>query len=290
MHTGSLSRFLFSAAILAISQLAFGQKPKLEFEVATVKVQTSAVGIPIGSTGGPGTKRPEQLNIYYQTMESLLRRAFGVRSYSLSGPAWISGERYTIEAKVPAGASREDSDVMLQNLLIERFALKYHRETREVSGYELVVAKGGPKLKNSVVDPNAKGQITAALQKDRNGVPQLPPDVIALQLVGAGGCRNAIVAGRQPMDALADQLVGVVSGLPVVNKTGLTGKYDFAFLYMPLDVGPNAKGAAACALATNDGASIFSALQQELGLRLDAKKVPVEMVIVDQVNKTPTDN
>jgi uncharacterized protein (TIGR03435 family) len=146
--------------------------------------------------------------------------AYDVKGYQISGPAWLASERYDIAAKVPAGATQEQVDVMWQNLLLERFGLRLHHESKEFKVEELVVAKGGPKLKETAQDPTAP-------------LPPGPPDFKDGQLRSPGFVTTILVNGHahafakaQPLSKLTEML-GNTLHLPVLDKTGLAGKYDF---------------------------------------------------------------
>jgi uncharacterized protein (TIGR03435 family) len=155
--------------LIAIQNSARGQGvapetpgSKLAFEVATVKLAAplprdgAVLSAYLGSHGGPGTADPGQMTIRYMTMKNLLILAFNVRALQLSGPAWLDNadsDHYDIVAKVPPGASKDDAKVMLQNLLVERFGLAFHRETREVPGYELAIGRNGLKMKEILRPP-----------------------------------------------------------------------------------------------------------------------------------------
>ena len=150
----------------------------LTFEVATVRPHTGNVPLAsIGIHGGPGTDDPSQINFTFVPMKELLLRAYGVRSPEVSGPSWMDTERYDIAAKVPLAATEEEANVMLQNLLVERFGLVFHREKKELQVYELTIGKDAPKLRESLKeDPLAKpGAPPSRGTTDKNGVPQLPP-------------------------------------------------------------------------------------------------------------------
>ena len=140
------------ALLLGAAAMAQTPGPKLVFEVASVRPAGPNPDIPIPqmflTKGGPGTPDPGQINYSNVPMRELLRQAYGFNQmYQLSAPAWMENARFDIVAKVPAGATRDDFKVMLQNLLAERFDLVVHHETRDLPGYEMTVAKGGLKVK-----------------------------------------------------------------------------------------------------------------------------------------------
>jgi uncharacterized protein (TIGR03435 family) len=319
MRTTILAGLLLSAQIAAFGQGGAAQTPdpKLQFEVATVKISPPMVGNTrpalMGTHGGPGTADPGQFTLGYAPIKTILVQAFGVKALQISGPAWVDkadGDRYDIVAKVPAGASKEDLKTMLQNLLVERFGMAFHRETKELPGYELVVGKNGPKLKESEIDPNPPAPVPPPagqpfkIEMDRNGLPQLPPGRPGM-LMGGGRGRNVIVARQQAISQLANYLENLI-GKPVVDKTGLTAKYDYGFAFdatgLPGGFNPptaaapapqtaGAAGAPPAFDAASDSApSLFNAVQQELGLRLDQKKVTVELVVIDRLEKVPSEN
>src|ERR1700722_3983486 len=167
----SMRRFSIRAALLFFTSCAdFAQTTAAtpSFEVATIKpaappaTSMGAGGgmrfaIRMGAQGGPGTSDPGQITYSNLPLKNLLVNAFGVKTYQISGPAWIDTERFDIVAKVPQGATKDDVKLMLQNLLAERFKLTLHREKKDLPMYALVVAKRGPTMKESPPDdPNAK--------------------------------------------------------------------------------------------------------------------------------------
>ena len=136
------------------------------FEAASVKPWTPEVKQPYTISGGPGTNDPGRFYAPHISMATLLTRAFDIQIDQIEGPAWLrdvsSGSYFTVMAKVPAGAMKEEFGKMLQNLLAERFHLKLHIEKRDFPGYELVVDKSGTKLKEVVPAQDAKqGELTA---------------------------------------------------------------------------------------------------------------------------------
>ncbi len=180
--------------------------------------------------------------------------AYGVpddREYALAGPDWLTSERFDVQASFPAGARPEQVRPMMQALLAERFKLALHKETRQLPIYALVVAKGGPKI-HAVEDGSAK----------------------------TTGRPGHFEATKVTMQHFAD-LVGRFLGQQVVNETDLAGVFDFTLEWSPEEMKPGAESA---------GASLFTALQEQLGLKLEGRKGPVEVLVVDHIEKAPTEN
>jgi uncharacterized protein (TIGR03435 family) len=274
-----------SVLVLTGAMFAAGQTPaKLEFEVATVKPAV----LPTGPSPrvGPGTADPSRVNYAYASMKNLLMAAYDMKINQITGPAWIDSNRYDIMATVPPGATKEQVKVMLQNLLADRFKLVVHRETREMPLYELVVARGGSKMKPYVVDPNAPKFEPGKLVFDKAGVPIPPPGSLMMSM---GSGRRRIAASKQSISKLTTTLAVEVQR-PVIDKTGLDGEYDYSLEFLP--EGPNAypPGQAPPPPSNADPPTILVAVQEQLGLKLEPKKGPVEMLVVDSGEKTPTEN
>jgi uncharacterized protein (TIGR03435 family) len=253
------------------------------FEVASVKH-----GLPgdfsAGGSGGPGTHDPTRYSLTNYPLSSLLGVAYGINSYQLSAPGWLDTERFTVTAKLPEGTTKEQLKLMMRNLLIERFKLAAHFEKKELGGYELVVAKGGPKFALSPGDPNqnedpAKPAAPFKMQFDKEGYPELPPGRHYSMAMGHGRARWRF--GDESMEDFAGLLTTQIRQ-PIVDATGLTRKYDFVLSWSYAAMGPNAP--------PDSGPTIFAALQEQLGLKLVSKKVPVDMVIVDHIERTPSEN
>jgi uncharacterized protein (TIGR03435 family) len=136
--------------------VALSQAPaKLEFEVASVRLaREPARGAPRGMDGGPGTPDPTRFTCAYCTLQGLLVWAYQLEIDQISAPSWWTIEFYDIIAKVPEGTTREQFQQMYRNLLLDRFNMKVHFEKRDFTAYEMTVAKGGLKMKESVIDPN----------------------------------------------------------------------------------------------------------------------------------------
>jgi uncharacterized protein (TIGR03435 family) len=248
------------AVLVALGSLphrwtAFAQTPT--FEVASVKIHKG---------GGGTTREDEPGNMRYLniTLGEFISMAYGVRRYQISGPDWAvnnaSSDRYDIVAKASGNPPLEQMRQMIGPLLFERFKLRFHREKRELQVYALTVAKGGPKFKEG-----------------DGGESSAYPD-------GKGG----ISFKNYPMDALATLL----SNMPAVNRTALSGKYSFAANL--LDAAPASSTGDIKKSLGADGdpvsSPILSNLQLQLGLKLDAVKAPIEMLVIDQIEKTPTEN
>lgn len=302
-----MRRALLSAAIAVFAcAFTFAQATEsLTFEVASVRPSAPLPqpggrggGVFLGpARGGPGTPDPGQITWSYATLKSLLMTAYDVKAYQVSGPAWLDIERYDIVAKVPAGATKEQVNVMWQSLLAERFGVTLHHESKEFKVEELVVARGGPKLKESAEDdPNAAGPP----KLDKNGE-LVSPGLVTMIRIGPHGPSAHTVAKAQPLSKLTTMLGNQIQR-PVLDKTGLTGTYDFTLEFTP-DLsgfplpppppggpGPGAASAAPVDIASEPGPDLAAAIQQQLGLRLVANKATLDVVVIDKADKVPTDN
>jgi uncharacterized protein (TIGR03435 family) len=189
------------------------------------------------------------------TVRGLIREAYGIRIYPAPrGPDALSTVRYDVIATAPPGTSKEQITLMLQSLLAARFKLVAHRETKELPIYVLVVGKSGPRFRAVAYDGSAA-------EIDNGG--GHPPMVV-------------LKTHHVSMELLAATLQGYI-GDKVVNATGLNGLFDFT-LNFNLDESMSA-----------EGPTIFEAVQRQLGLKLDAGKGPVEVVVIDHVER-PTAN
>jgi len=179
-----------------------------------------------------------------------------VKDFQLSGPDWLNSEIYDIAATMPPSTSTDQVLPMLQSLLADRFQLKLHRETKEVPMYALVVGKTGLKIKEGEFGHSS----TSASQ-------------------------GQLTAQKIPLSKLADFLSNQL-GSPVTDMTGMKGFFDFTLEWAP-DARPGEAGGAS---DSTPGASIFTAVQEQLGLKLESRKGPVEILVIDHVEKIPTGN
>ena len=210
------------------------------FEVASIKaVPPPEPGKPfmIGTRGGPGTPDPGRFTCNSCNLTMLITQAYGVAGYQLSTPGSMNDGRFDVTAKVPEGTTKDQFKLMLQNLLAERFKLTVHREMKDAQIYELVVAKGGPKMKESAEEPAKKSDdappppppgARGPLPMGKDGFPVLPPGRTAM-FTGMGRARRQ--AQRESMEDLAKMLSNQL-GKPVTDSTGLMGKYDFTLTWV----------------------------------------------------------
>jgi uncharacterized protein (TIGR03435 family) len=223
------------------------------FEVASVKPSSAD---PDSSSGiGTGHGRLDANNV---TLKRCIMGAYGVGPLQISGgPDWIESDRFEISAK--ADQPINDDAVlmlMLQGLLAERFKLALHRETRTISSLVLEVAKNGPKLEKAEA-----GESITNTSTSNSGV--------------------TIDVHRTDMDTFARVIARNMS-LPVVNSTGLVGIFNFKLSWTPESTKAGTSG-------TIEGPSVFTAIQEQLGLRLRSQKAPVEILVIDHVER-PSEN
>jgi uncharacterized protein (TIGR03435 family) len=267
--------------------------PRPAFEVVSIKPMAADGQVTFyGCRGGPGSKEPGQINCRHWRPAQTLPMAYGV-SFSLVSYPKANGEmpEYQIAAKVPAGSTKEDVRLMWQSFLEDRFQVKVHREISEMSVYELVVGKGGFKEKEWVDrkpdDPaEVPSEPSTPPKRDKDGFPIIP----AGQTMGfyTGGSAH-FVAPAGTMAQLAQMLEGRLSTgggtpRPVVDGTGLTGKYDIKLTWSPQADNPQA------GKEVPEGQSMLEALEAQLGLKIRQGKAKLERLVVDQIAKVPTDN
>jgi uncharacterized protein (TIGR03435 family) len=278
-----------------------------------------------GPSGGPGSKDPGRIRYPFMSLKDLITRAYDVKPFQVTGPVWLDTERFDITATMPAETTKEQFRVMLQNLLAERFKLTVHHETKELPMYSLVVLKGGPKMTESapVAPPKETDGDPTPPPALPPGGPKMGPDgfpILPAGLMGGGRGgmfimmmpgRMRLTASQQTMKDVADNLTSRLSR-PVTDATELKGKYDFVLTFSPeglsngmgpMGLMPPPPGGGGGAVGDGGGRGpmaaqpdaeplpdIFRAIQSQLGLKLEPKKGPVDMVIVDHMEKTATEN
>ncbi len=293
--------------------LAYGQTAaKLEFEVASIKAAApqQAGRNMIGINGGPETRDPGQITYTNVPLRLLIQNAFNIKGFQLTAPNSLDDVHFDILVKVPPGATKEDVRVMLQNLLADRFGMKVHHEEKEMQAYALTVAKSGAKLKPSVeAPPTADGAAPSGPpgppKMDKNGFPQFPAGGRGMMVMGMNG-KMRMTAAQETISQLCDFL-GNQLARPVIDQTGLPAKYDFNLEFAPEGMmgrggmapppppPPGGGGLAGgdpggLAGSSDPAPTLIGAIQEQLGLKLEPKKLPVDIVIVDHIEKTPTEN
>jgi uncharacterized protein (TIGR03435 family) len=251
--------------------------PPLTFDVATVKIAQPRVGRIDPIQGGPGTATPERMLFQQLSLISLLRRAYGTTHPNLLTCPPCGRDTYEIVASVPAGATKDQADVMLQNLLTERFKIKLHHETRTLTTYELTVPSGGSKLKPA---PQGGADDVMEVPIDRGNLRVGRARVLGVP--SAGGMRLAGFAA--PLSAMFLQLEDALGSSPIIDKTGLTGLYTFTLDYDPgYPMRPGAE-------AELPFPKVPEALERQLGLKLTKGSGQFDAVVIDSAEKVPTEN
>jgi len=340
-HFGKRRAFSAGTATLAlVTALAVAQTPAApSFEVASVKSAGPIVprDIASGHVNLGMSIDGSRVSFSGLPLATLMIQAFAVKPYQISGPDWMATERFDIVAKLPDGATQAQVPAMLQALLADRFKMTFHRESRELAVYALVVGKGGSRLKEAEPEP------TPAPSSEPDKTPgisigALGPGGGPMRISPEGRGRGAVItapqfgtmkigmgqdgamhleASHMTVATLTDLLTTFVDR-PVVDQTELKGAYQVTLdlsiedlmgvmrsrgmaMGMGMPGGPMppgampgagaAAGGAPSAATASDpsGGAIFSAVQK-LGLKLEPRKAPVELVVIDHMEKSPTEN
>ncbi len=260
------------------------------FEVVSIKTSNVAPDAGIQYRGGPGSGQIT----WNVSLSVVLTRAYDVKLDQISGPAWLWTQRYDIAAKIPPNTDEQRFRLMLQNLLSERFHLKLHHSAKDFPAYELVVARAGHKMKPFHADASDVAKPTSSAPPgstatDKDGFDVLPPGQKWRVSSGLDMIRGTF---RTTMADFADrlsflfQLAGdsSMANTRFVDKTGLTGDFDFRIefaKYRPAEASE----------ASDPGPTLFSALEQQLGLRLEKdKKASLDFLVIDSIERVPTAN
>lgn len=318
---------LISAAAMLMAPIAvLGQAPtgKLVFEVASVR-QSPPPDMQKMMTDLQAGKRPQSAHIdgsravyTYMSLKELIANAYKMRAYEISGPDWLATDRFDIAARLPDGASKDDAPDMLRVLLEDRFKLTAHREAQEQPVLGLLVGKNGPKLKEATATAEAVDD-TEPLKpgESKMDTPDGPvrlvrnPDGSTTYKMGAGGAFTLKFDGEtRSMHMVADSItmkgfavmintLGGGEGRQVVDMTGLTGHYQAAIDFSLVDLVSSLHdqgitvpmGAPGGSAATDpEGGATVAAALEKLGLKLEKSRAPVDRLVVDHVEKLPTEN
>lgn len=291
-----------------LSWAAFAQEGKLSFEVASIKPSAPPEPgrIRIGMQADGGMLRYTNVSL----ME-VVRVAYRVKEFQIEGPDWLSNTRFDITAKFPEGAKQEQVPEMLQSLLAERFKLTVHNDTKEHAIYALVVGKNGAKLTAAQNNPGDDRPGAASV----SSTPPAPP-------AGGGTMRTSdVTAANRPgmmmmamgpnglhmktpgvtLTALAEALSRFAER-PIVDNTGIEGRYDFDLEFQPETMGNMRRLTAAVApgsrpagdggaadIPSEPAPTIYEAIQK-YGLKLEPRKAPMPVLVIDHIEKMPTEN
>jgi uncharacterized protein (TIGR03435 family) len=276
---------------LVTAPAVFCQAPaaaRSEFEVASVKpaAPTAPGGLSVGVHIDGAMVRCSYLSLL-----NYLNMAYDVKDYQIIGPEWLASERFDIVAKRPDGVEGEKAlRGMMASLLQDRFKMTLHRETRDLPAYALVVGKGGLKIKE--VPPDTDGVDNSKVDVNVTGGGQGGTTVN----LGGGSSLSyqmtTMTAKKVTFASITDSLSKFLDR-PVVDMTGLNGRYDFTLEYSAAELRNLVKASGADASMIPDFGdptiSIFTSVET-LGLKLEGRKAPVEVIVIDSVQKTPTAN
>jgi uncharacterized protein (TIGR03435 family) len=311
-------------SLLAALSAQTPSTPPLTFDVASIKpagpldpiaIQSGKVKLGMKIDGA-------MVDIGSFSLKDLIRTAYEVQDYQITGPDWLgnamTSQRFNVQATIPEGATKAQVPQMLQALLADRFKLVVHRETKDHAVYALVVAKGGPKMKEAEPDPPAV-ETPADLPEPKKGETVLGQGTnqVRISQGGKGVSTNAgpmgpmhmsmsegrmhMEASKTTMTALAEFATRFVDR-PVVDMTELKGNYQVTLDISMDDLKNVAKAAGMGAMmgaadggkpsteaSEPTGTSIFNSFQQ-MGLKLEPRKAPVTIIVIDHLEKFPTEN
>ena len=266
-----MSRLVRQVLGFAIAAAALRAQSGPEFEVASIHLSNPDQGFINAVTPSLNVDANHRLTFIQVTLRDLIMLAYGVGARQIQGPSFLNGnpdnpaDRFDIAAKVPAGATREQVPLMLRALLAERFHLSFHREDKTMQIYALEVAKGGLKMKES--PEGAKGEarcIRSFAERE--------------------GATLAAVCSHMTSADIAQQVQALAPGYfrdgPVVDVSGLKGVYDFKLEWITNGEANNG----------SPGPTMLDAVQGQLGLRLDRRRQAVETLVIDKLDRTPTEN
>ena len=323
-----MRKFLALSALTAIA--AFGQQLAFEVASIRSAAQITPELIQAGKLHVGMKIDAGRVDIGYASLRDLVMQAYDVKPFQVTAPDWMATERFDILAKMPEGATKEQVPAMLRTLLEDRFKLVAHRETREQAIYSLEVGKNGPKFKeapprevpapDAPPKPEAKADMVLnagdqQVRINRTGAGQGGAQTLSMSNAQTGTTKIAMGANgqmhmemeRMSMATLAQTLTPMLDR-PVLDHTGLKGEFTIALdlsmqdmMQMARTAGiagvglpptggvPGGPGPAGLAASDPSGGSIFVSVQQ-LGLKLEKQKAPIETIIVDSIEKNPSEN
>jgi uncharacterized protein (TIGR03435 family) len=283
---------------VTVAAIAAAQTPaRPAFEVASIRPSTNSDSIQGGKVAVGVHIDGAQVRVVAFTLKDYLGIAYRMKIAQISGPDWIGSDRFDISATIPAGGKASEIDEMFQSLLAERFQLKFHREKKEFPVYALVEGKGPLKLKEEPPDP---GDANTSSPVDIKG----GGSVDGVNINYGNGSTftfvpNTIEVHKLPMEQFAG-IIERFADRTVVDMTGLKGRYDFkvdinADDYLPMLIHSAINAGVslppeAAKLAEGHTATGLSDALQQVGLKLDPRRAPLDVIVVDDARRTPTEN
>ena len=276
--------FVYASLFACLAAAAQEPSGKPAFEVASVK---AAAPSPMNQIRAMRSSDPGRVRYSNFSLQDYVRMAYRVKDFQVQGPSWMESTRFDIEGKLPEGTTENQAPEMLQTLLADRFHLTLHRETKDHAIYALVAAKSGPRLKPAEA---ATGEGAAP---GRGGMPR---GGMTVQVDDAGAHLKAAAA---TLSSLAEML-SRFSERPVVDMSGIQGQYDFDLVLAPESLrggrgagggpGPQAETGSPISDAPTGGPGTIYDAVERYGLKLEPRKAAMEVLIVDRIEKTPTEN
>jgi len=280
-----MQKLISCIVFLVLPVLILAQSPRLSFEVASIKPNTSgrcctSILWPAGRFTATSVTVDDLLVFAYSPPNGPILQ----KDVILGGPSWLDSDRFDIQAKPESGESKEEMQLMMRSLLEDRFQLKLHMESRELPVYDLIVVKDRLKMKLSEdqTPSNSRPTAPAATARSQRGA-QRNPTAPGSYGMSSDSSSSTMQGAAVPVSALVSMLQGQ-AGRPVIDKTGLKGLFDFR-----LEFSPNALEVETPGLQQPVRPSLFSALQEQLGLKLESSKGPGEVLVIDHVER-PSEN
>ena len=265
-------RSLVHNVLLAVlGAIALQAQPGPEFEVASIRLSNPEQGYIEAASPSLNVGGDRNLSFVRTTLRDMIMLAYGVGARQIQGPGFLNGtpdnpaDRFNVIARVPAGASREQVPQMLRALLADRFHLSLHRESKMMQVYALEVAKNGPRMKESPEGGPGEARCARSFAERE-------------------GATLAAVCTRMTGADIAQQVQALAPGYfrdgPVIDASGLTKTYDFKIEWITMGE----------ANSGSSGPTLFAAVQDQLGLKLERRRQPVEVLVIDRLDRMPTEN
>jgi uncharacterized protein (TIGR03435 family) len=272
---------LAATACVTVDAQAPGGTP-LAFEVASIKENVS-----VSDNASVRAQPGGRVTVSNNSLRNIIRNAYNVQNYQIiGGPDWINTVRWDITAKAPDDAPPQQLLQMLRTLLADRFRLVIHNEARDMPIYVLTGARVDGRLGSQLRSSSADCAAIFAAAKAKGEAP--PPTTNGRPTCGTRTTRGNMMTTGVTMADFARNL-GPFTGRPVVDKTGLTGVYDLDLTWTPEQGPPGPDGTSPPPQPSSDGVSLYTAVQEQLGLKLDAQRGPVDVLVIESAERPVQD-